>query len=156
MRFLFPVLTSIALVLPGSLAAAEKYQSRFYTVHPIDTVHPTGTVAKWFVFEPARGGNKGLVYPTAQELLQHFDTKPIGIRTNGIWIYSKSFALADAKRDLLPYPGANPYLWNRYNDKQWRDSENALVGDLVRLCRKQKIPLRVNTRVIMISPWKLL
>ncbi len=48
------------------------------------------------------------------------------------------------------------YLWELYNDPEWRKSEAALIDDLRAECEKQKLSLYVNLSGNLQGKWKKL
>lgn len=120
------------------------------------TVSTMPTVERKAIWELRRGGDfdlpiVNLPLDKAESVLEEFSKLPKEKRAFGIFIYSKSFAIPNNAEERQ-YMGE--HLWDRYNDKTWRESEARLISDLRLLCHDKKIALFVNLSANLQGNWK--
>ncbi len=123
------------------------------------TVSILATTEKKAVWEIRQGGNFDSLVVTdvpldkAESVVEVFSKQPPVQKAHGIFIYSKSFAIPDTPQERQ---FMTDYLWERYHDQAWRESEAKLINDLRLLCKSKEIALYVNLSANLQSEWKRL
>lgn len=123
------------------------------------TVATMSTIEKKAIWEIRQNGSFDLPVITiipldkAESVLKVFYEQSSQKKSEGIFIYSKSFAIPDTptERRLM-----TEYLWGRYHDQIWKESESKLIDDLRLLCQSKGIPLYVNLSANLQGEWKRL
>jgi len=145
------IVASLFLLL-GPVVSARDVVKQFNedAVYTIDTISKSpGPKAIWIIF---KNGKYDADYGNAADVLKHFEKQPKEKTKNGIFINSKSYAIPETEvKDML-----TPYLRELYHDRQWRDSENALIDELVKECEKRNIQVWVNITIFDNGKSKLL
>lgn len=111
------------------------------------------------IWEIRQGGDfdepiiSDLPLDATKSVLTEFNKQPMKKKALGIFVYSKSFAIPDTPEERQYM---TEYLWDRYNNKEWRKSEADLINNLVHLCISNKIALYVNLSANLEGDWKML
>jgi hypothetical protein len=142
-----------SLAASGLSSPAEKTGKQFTNdeVYCIDTISlASGPKAKWIIF---KDGKYDAGPDDATGVLSHFSKQPDEKKQHGIFIYSKthSIPLTDEEKRWM-----SPYLLKLHSDPKWRESENALVTELVQECQNKGIQVWVNISSEVNGKWKLL
>ena len=151
MKTIGAILISLKAFCLGSQADESVKQFTKDEVYCIDTISlAAGPKAKWIIF---KAGKYDAGPDNAAGVLSHYSKQPDEKRQHGIFIHSKthSIPLTDEEKRWM-----TPYLLKLHNDPKWRESENALVAELVQECEKKGIRVWVNISSNVNGKWKML
>jgi len=110
-----------------------------------------GPIASWRIFTKERTYEASP--ETAKDLVEHYHKQPKERKEAGIFIYSHTYAVPDIPEEVR---WMTLYLYELYNNPEWRRSEASLIEDLRVECEKQKVPLYVNLSGNLQGKWKKL
>jgi hypothetical protein len=141
----------------GNELASENHDDIFegiwsrevYEVHTASLAK--GPIAIWTIF--TKRGTYEADFETAKDLVEHYHKQPKERRGQGIFIYSHTYAVPGTPEERR---WMTQYLWELYNNPEWRKSEAALIENLRLECEKQKLPLYVNLSGNLQGKWKKL
>jgi hypothetical protein len=120
-----------------------------YCIHTISQAGPPK--ATWIDFN--RQGDFEAGPENGEEVLEHFARKPETLRKRGIFVYSKTHSVPFTEKEKRQMTS---YLQKLHQNPQWRESENALVQELVTACQEKEIPVWINISSDIHGEWKLL
>ncbi|MDA7915878.1 hypothetical protein N9B94_01435 [Verrucomicrobia bacterium] len=121
-------------------------------VYQVDLIRTApGPKPRWATFKDGKhdGYPKG-----ASGVLEHFDKQAEGKKTQGIFIHSETHSIQfteEQKEEMKP-----SYLRDLHQNPEWRNSENALIDELVGECVPRGIQVWVNIQRNDDPYWKCL
>lgn len=142
----------ILLTIASALSAEEVIKQFVRSeVYSIDTIPiASNQKAKWIIFKNRKydaGPND------AAGVLKHYAKQTEEKKKHGIFVHSKTHSIPFTEEEKR---WMTPHLLERYQNKEWRESENALINELVEECNKLGIQVWVNLSSNVNGNWKLL
>jgi hypothetical protein len=148
MKTIAAILLSLVAFCLSSLAEETVKQFSEDKIYRIDTISlASEPKAKWIIF---KDGKYDAGPDNAAGVLSHFDKQPDEKKRYGIF-KTHSIPLTQEEKRWM-----TPYLLKLHTDPVWRESENALVAELVQECEKKGIQIWVNISSNVNGNWKLL
>ncbi len=92
-------------------------------------------------------------YDRSAGVITVFERQPEQKRKRGIFIQSWTYAIPDTSDERQ---WMTEHIYRLYKDKEWRQSESALIEELRTECEKKNIPLLVNLSGDLRGKWKKL